>query len=54
LRIVVANLAINEMAGYALPDYRLLNLRYRQRFVPHGYEHVHALPPVTLRLANIQ
>jgi hypothetical protein len=28
----VANLAINEMAGKALPDYRLLNLEYGERF----------------------
>ncbi|MCM3881055.1 MAG: hypothetical protein ND807_13180, partial [Vicinamibacterales bacterium] len=34
LRIVVANLAINHMAGQALPSYRLLNLRYGSRFDP--------------------
>jgi hypothetical protein len=32
IKIVVANLAINEMAGKALPDYRLLNLEYGERF----------------------
>jgi hypothetical protein len=32
LRIVVGNLAINHIAGRALPDYRLLNLRYTERF----------------------
>jgi glycosyl hydrolase family 106( putative alpha-L-rhamnosidase) len=32
IRIVVANTAINHMAGRALPDYRLLNLRYGERF----------------------
>jgi len=32
LKVVVANLAINEMAGKALPDYRLLNLEYGERF----------------------
>lgn len=32
IRIVVANTAINYMAGHALPDYRLLNLRYGERF----------------------
>jgi hypothetical protein len=36
LRIVVGNLAINEMAGHAQPDYRLLNLRYGKRFSPEG------------------
>ncbi len=44
LRIVVANLAINEMAGRALPDYRLLNLRYGTRFVPQGFENLQPLP----------
>ena len=32
IKIVVANTAINYMAGHALPDYRLLNLRYGERF----------------------
>jgi hypothetical protein len=32
IRIVVGNTAINHMAGHALPDYRLLNLRYGERF----------------------
>jgi hypothetical protein len=31
-RVVVANTAINYMAGHSLPDYRLLNLRYGERF----------------------
>jgi len=44
LRIVVANLAINEMAGHALPDYKLLNLRYGERFVPQGFEGLKELP----------
>jgi hypothetical protein len=44
LRIEVANLAINEMAGHALPSYRLLNLRYGERFVPQGFENFHAVP----------
>ncbi len=43
-RIVVANLAINEMAGRALPDYRLLNLRYGRRFAPQGFENLKPLP----------
>jgi hypothetical protein len=34
LRIEVGNTAINHMAGRALPDYRLLNLRYGTRFEP--------------------
>ncbi len=44
LRFVVANLAINEMAGRALPDYRLLNLRYGERFVPQDMQDVKPLP----------
>ena len=44
LRIVVANLAINEMAGRALPNYRLLNLRYGERFTPQGFEDLKSLP----------
>jgi hypothetical protein len=44
LRIDVANLAVNEMAGRALPDYKLLNQRYGVRFVPQGFENFHALP----------
>jgi hypothetical protein len=36
-RIEVANAAINHMAGRALPDYRLLNLRYGTRFEPQGH-----------------
>ena len=31
-RVVVANTAMNYMAGHSLPDYRLLNLRYGERF----------------------
>jgi hypothetical protein len=32
IRIEVANTALNYMAGHSLPDYRLLNLRYGERF----------------------
>ncbi|MEO6391419.1 MAG: glycosyl hydrolase [Pyrinomonadaceae bacterium] len=32
IRIEVSNLALNYMAGRALPDYRLLSLRYGERF----------------------
>ncbi len=32
IRIVVANTALNYMAGRKLPDYKLLNLRYTERF----------------------
>ena len=40
IKIVVANTAINYMAGHALPDYRLLNLRYGERFQPQDMDKV--------------
>jgi alpha-L-rhamnosidase len=43
LRIVVGNTAINSMAGRALPDYRLLNDRYGERFVPQGFDNLQPL-----------
>ncbi|MCL5670176.1 MAG: glycoside hydrolase, partial [Acidobacteria bacterium] len=52
-RIVVGNLAINEMAGKSLPDYRLLNERYGKRFEPQDMDNLQPLPsglmgPITL------
>jgi hypothetical protein len=44
LRIVVGNTAINAIAGRALPDYRLLDSRYGERFVPQGMENLKPLP----------
>jgi len=44
LRIVVANLAVNHMAGRRLPDYRLLNLRYGVRFEAQDMDKVQAIP----------
>jgi hypothetical protein len=44
IRIEVANTAINHMAGRALPDYRLLNLRYGTRFEPQDMDKVQPLP----------
>jgi alpha-L-rhamnosidase len=44
LRIVVANLAVNYMAGHALPNYRLLNLRYGVRFDAQDMDKVQAVP----------
>ncbi len=43
LRIIVGNTAINSLAASALPDYRLLNDRYGQRFVPQGMENLQPL-----------
>jgi hypothetical protein len=44
LKVVVANLAINEMAGKALPSYKLLNMRFGERFTPQGFEGLQQLP----------
>jgi hypothetical protein len=44
LRIVAGNLAINQMAGRALPEYRLLNLRYGERFQAQDMDKVAAQP----------
>ena len=44
LHLVVSNLAINKMAGKALPTYTLLNGRYGERFQPQGFENFHTLP----------
>ena len=44
LRIAVGNTAINHMAGRALPDYRLLNLRYGERFQPQDMDKVQPVP----------
>ncbi len=47
IRIIVANLALNYMAGRRLPDYRLLNLRYGERFQAQDMDKVQ---PVTAGL----
>jgi hypothetical protein len=44
LRIVVGNTAINSLASRALPDYRLLNDRYSERFIPQGMDNLQPLP----------
>jgi len=44
LKIVVANTAINELAGRAAPDYRLLDMRYGERFTPQDMDHLEPLP----------
>ena len=45
LSIVVYNSASNRLAGRALPDYRLLNGRYGQRFTPQDVEVGNLCPP---------
>jgi hypothetical protein len=44
IRLEVANTAMNYMAGHSLPDYRLLNLRYGERFQPQDMDKIQALP----------
>jgi hypothetical protein len=44
IRIEAANLAINHMAGRALPDYKLLNLRHGARFEPQDMDKVQPVP----------
>ena len=44
IEIRVANLAINALAGRNLPDYRLLNSRYGERFQPQGMNNLVPLP----------
>lgn len=44
LKIIVGNLAINSLAGQSTPDYRLLNSRYGERFLPQDMENLQPLP----------
>jgi len=44
IRIEVANTAMNYMAGHSLPDYRLLNLRYGERFQAQDMDKIQTLP----------
>jgi hypothetical protein len=53
IRVIVGNTAINYMAGRPLPSYRLLNLRYGERFTPQDMSDLRPLPsgllqPITL------
>jgi hypothetical protein len=47
IRVMVGNLALNYMAGRRLPDYRLLNLRYGERFQAQDMDKVQ---PITAGL----
>lgn len=40
IRIQVANTAVNYMSGRKLPDYKLLNLRYGERFQPQDMDKI--------------
>lgn len=44
IELRVGNLAINTLAGRSAPDYRLLNLRYGERFQPQDMENLQPLP----------
>jgi hypothetical protein len=45
LKLAVANLALNSLAGRSAPDYRLLNSRYGERFTPQpGMQNLRPLP----------
>jgi len=44
IRILVANTAVNHMAGGSLPDYRLLNQRYGKRFDPQDMDKIQPIP----------
>jgi hypothetical protein len=44
IRVVVGNTAINELAGQSLPDYKLLNLRFGERFTPQDMKDLQPLP----------
>jgi len=57
IRIVVANLAINAMARGPLPDYKLLNSRYGERFQAQDLVNLQPLPsgllgPIRLERAS--
>jgi alpha-L-rhamnosidase len=56
IKIVVGNTALNYMAGRKLPDYKLLNLRYGERFQPQEMDKIQVLPSGltgNIRLINI-
>ena len=44
IRIEVANTALNYMAGRKLPDYKLLTLRYGERFQAQDMDKIQVLP----------
>jgi hypothetical protein len=58
IRIEVSNTAVNAMAGRALPDYRLLNLRFGERFQPQDMDKVQPVTsglfgPITLEVRGV-
>jgi alpha-L-rhamnosidase len=53
LRIVVANTAINSLAGRSQPNYRLLYDRYGVEFIPQGMQDLQPLPSGILGSVNL-
>jgi hypothetical protein len=53
LKIQVGNTALNYMAGRRLPDYRLLNLRYGERFQAQDMDKIAPLPSGILGTVRI-
>ena len=44
IRLEVANLAVNSMAGHPLPDYRVLNERFGERFQMQDMNQIRPVP----------
>jgi hypothetical protein len=44
IRVIVANLALNELAKGPLPDYKALNARYGERFQPQDLQNLQPVP----------
>ena len=44
VKVFVSNLAVNAMAGQKMPDYKLLNLRYTERFTPQDMDKIRPVP----------
>jgi hypothetical protein len=53
VRIVVANLAINRLAGGPLPDYKALNAHYGERFQPQDMAHLEPQPSGILAMVRL-
>ncbi len=54
IRVVVGNTALNYMAGRKLPDYKLLNLRYGERFQAQDMDKITVLPSGLLGKIELQ
>jgi len=54
IRIIVGNTALNYMAGHRLPDYKLLNLRYGERFQAQDMDKVRPIQSGLLGEVTIQ